>query len=110
MQLIAFAVIAAISCQKQEVSQTPESVALITRPDAKGEAAQQGTRAVTIAATADWSAISNSDWITVNPSSGPKGMQEVVLSFEENTTGAKRTGSVTFTSGSYSETYTLTQN
>lgn len=108
--LIAFAIIAAISCQKQDVSQSPESVAVITQPDAKGEASQAGTRAVTIAATTDWSAVSNADWITVSPSSGPKGMQEVILSFTENTTGAKRTGSVTFTSGTYSETYLLTQN
>ena len=108
--LMAFAIIAAISCQKQEVSQAPESVAIVTQPDPKGETVQAGTRAVTIAATADWSAISDADWITVNPSSGPKGMHEVVLTFTENTTGAKRTGSVTFTSGTYSETYTLTQN
>lgn len=110
LPLIAFAVIAAISCQKQENPQSPESVAVITQPDAKGEAAQAGTRAVTIAATVDWSAVSDVDWITVNPSSGPKGMQEVILSFTENTTGAKRTGSVTFTAGTYSETYLLTQN
>lgn len=108
--LIAFAIIAAISCQKQEVSQTPESVAIITQPDAKGEAVQAGTRAVTIAATSDWTAVSNDEWITVNPTSGPKGMQEVILSFQENTTGAKRTGSVTFTAGTYSETFVLTQN
>lgn len=108
--LIAFAITVAISCQKQDVSQSPESVAVITQPDAKGEASQAGTRAVTIAATVDWSAVSNADWITVSPSSGPKGMQEVILSFTENTTGAKRTGSVTFTSGTYSETYLLTQN
>ncbi len=98
------------SCQKQEVKTTPESVALITKPDVKGETAEAGTRAVTIAATANWSAVSDADWLTVNPASGPKGMQEVVLSFTENTTGAKRTGSVTFTSGKYSETFVLTQN
>ena len=108
--LIAFAVIAVISCQKQETSQTPESVALITQPDSKGEAAQAGTRPVTIAATANWTATSNDQWITVNPTSGPKGMQEVILSFTENTTGAKRTGSVTFSSGTHSETFLLTQN
>jgi hypothetical protein len=65
---------------------------------------------VTIAATSDWTAVSNDAWITVSPSSGGVGIQEVVLSFQENNTGAVRKGSVTFTAGSYSESYTLTQN
>jgi hypothetical protein len=108
--LMAFFALAAVSCQKQEAQPTPESVAIITQPDAKGEPAAAGTRPVTIAATSDWSAVSNDAWITVSPASGPKGMQEVILSFEENTTGAKRTGSVTFTSGKHSETFLLTQN
>lgn len=108
--LMAFFAITVVSCQKQETPQTPESVAIITQPDAKGEPTTAGTRSVTIAATSDWSAVSNDAWITVSPASGPKGMQEVILSFEENTTGQKRTGSVTFTSGAHSETFLLTQN
>ena len=110
LSLVALLAIIGVSCQKQETSETPESVALVTKPDSKGEAAAAGTRAVTIAATSDWTAVSNDEWITVNPTSGPKGMQEVILSFQENTTGAKRTGSVTFTAGTYSETFVLTQN
>ena len=110
LSLVALLAITGVSCQKQETPQTPESVALVTKPDSKGEAAAAGTRAVTIAATSDWTAVSNNEWITVNPASGPKGMQEVILSFQENTTGAKRTGSVTFTAGTYSETFVLTQN
>jgi hypothetical protein len=110
LSLVALLAIIGVSCQKQETSQAPESVALVTKPDSKGEPAAAGTRAVTIAATSDWTAVSNVDWITVNPTSGPKGMQEVILSFQENTTGSKRTGSVTFTAGTYSETFVLTQN
>ena len=110
LSLVALLAIVGVSCQKQETPKTPESVALVTVPDSKGEPAEGGTRAVTIAATSDWSAVSNDAWITVNPTSGPKGMQEVILSFGENATGAKRTGSVTFTSGTYSETFVLTQN
>lgn len=109
--IIAFLSVASFySCQKQEVEKSPESVALITKPDAKGEAAAAGVRPVTIAATTNWSAVSDVDWITVDPASGPKGMQEVILTFTENTTGAKRVGNVTFTAGSYSETFQLTQN
>ena len=107
--LVAFVAISVVSCQKQETTQTPESVALITKPDAKGEPAQAGTRAVTIAATSNWSAVSDASWITVTPDSGSKGMQEVILTFSENTTGAVRVGNVKFTSGTYSETFILTQ-
>ena len=105
-----FIAISVVSCQKQETTTSPESVALITKPDSKGEPAQAGTRAVTIAATSNWSAVSNADWITVSPDSGSKGIQEVILTFTENTTGAVRTGAVTFTAGTYSETFNLKQN
>jgi hypothetical protein len=98
------------ACQKQEAPETPESVAVITQPQPKGESAEAGKRAVTIAATAAWTATSNSAWLTVSPASGEKGMQEVILSFQENTSTEARTGVVTFTSGTYSETFTLVQN
>lgn len=108
--ITAFLAIGLSACQKQETPQTPESVAVITQPQATGEAATAGTRAVTIAATSAWTAASNSQWLTVTPDSGEKGMQEVVLKFTENTSGSARTGVVTFTSGTYSETFTLVQN
>jgi hypothetical protein len=97
------------SCQKQDVKTSPESVAVITKPQPAGETSAEGIRPVTIAATSSWSAVSDSDWLTVSPASGEKGMQEVILSFSANTTGASRTGKVTFTAGSYSETFTLVQ-
>lgn len=97
------------SCQKQEVETSPESVAIITTPQPAGETATEGTRPVTIAATCNWSAVSDSDWVTVSPASGGKGMQEVLLSYSANTTGAARTAKVTFTAGSHSETFTLVQ-
>ena len=102
--------ISMVSCQKQETNQTPESVAVITKPDSKGEPAAAGVRPVTIAATAAWTASPDVDWITLTPASGEKGMQEVLLNFTENKTGEVRVGKVTFTSGKYSESFTLTQN
>lgn len=106
---MAIAAIAFSSCQKQETTQTPESVTVITQPVETGEGAAAGTRAVTIAATCHWTAVSNNDWITVSPDSGEVGVQEVILTYTENTTGAERTGSVTFKAGTYSETFTLKQ-
>lgn len=110
LPIIASAAILFSACQKQETNQTPDSVAIITQPQAKGEVATAGTRAITIAATADWTAVSEADWITVAPDSGDTGVQEVILSFSENTSGAERTGKVTFRSGNYTETFTLVQN
>ena len=98
------------SCQKQEESQTPESVAVITVPDSKPELVMTGTRAVTIMATSNWTAVSNASWLTVSPSEGGVGMNEVILHFTENTTGAERKGTVTFTAGNYSEPSVLTQS
>jgi hypothetical protein len=71
------------SCQKQDVKTSPESVAVITKPQPAGETSAEGIRPVTIAATCSWSAVSDSDWLTVSPASGEKGMQEVILSFRQ---------------------------
>ena len=98
------------SCQKWETHSTPESVSILTEPAEVGEQAAEGTRAVTIAATSSWSAVSNDSWLYVTPSSGKKGIQEVKIHFNRNKTGKSRKGSVTFTCGDYSETFTLTQN
>lgn len=105
---MAIAAVAFTSCQKERTTQTPESVTVITQPISGGEEAAAGTRAVTIAATCDWKAVSNHSWITVSPDSGKVGVQEVILTYEAND-GELRTGSVTFTAGTYSETFKLTQ-
>lgn len=97
------------SCQKAETQKSPESVAVITQPQPKGEPGTADVRPVTIAATSDWTATSDCTWLTVTPASGGKGMQEVILSFGDNP-GEERTGVVTFTAGTYSETFTLVQN
>lgn len=110
---IAAAVLAvafAPSCQKVYKPVTPDSVALYTHPG-DPVAAEAGTKAVTISATADWTAASKADWILVSPASGTKGINEVVLTYSENATAAQRSGEVVFTAkGGQSETYVLKQN
>jgi hypothetical protein len=101
--------LAAGACQKQVPQTVPESVTIITEPLAAGESSAGGQRPITIAASSDWTAVSNQGWIYVTPSSGGKGIQEVTIHFDPNTTGKRREGSITFTSGTYSESYTLTQ-
>ena len=101
--------LAASACQKQVPQTVPESVTIITEPLAAGESAAGGERPIPIAASSDWTSVSNQGWIYVTPSSGGKGIQEVTIHFDPNTTGKRRQVCITFTSGTYSETYTLTQ-
>lgn len=82
----------------------------MTEAGTDGESGKGGIRAVTIAATSDWTAVSDKGWLYATPSSGTKGIKEVVIHFNPNTTGTKRTGTITFTCGKHSETFTLTQN
>lgn len=115
MRNILLIIVAAISlamgsCQKWEKPSTPESISILTEPLEVGEPSSEGIRAVTIAASADWTAVSNDSWLYVTPSSGHKGIQEVVIHFNANKTGKSRKGSVIFTCGKHSETFRLTQN
>lgn len=98
------------SCQKWEQPSTPKAITLLTEPQAGGESNLEGTRPITISSTSDWSATADKGWLYVTPSSGKKGIQEVTIHFKKNTTAEKRTGNITFTCGSRSVTYTLTQN
>lgn len=98
------------SCQKEKKPQTPQSVALATQPGDKPVAAASGEKYVTIYATSDWTAESLADWITVEPAAGGKGIQEVTLVYQANTSGAVRKGGVRFSSAANSETFILTQD
>ena len=108
--IILTALFLASSCQKQKQPVTVDSVALYTKPGDPVSAAA-GTKGVTISATCDWTVTSEADWISVSPSSGSRGINEVILNYTENTGKEPRSGKVVFTAkGGYSETYTLKQN
>lgn len=98
------------ACQKWEKPSTPESVSVLTAPQKDGESSLGGTRPVTIAATSAWTAVSDKGWLYATPSSGAKGINEVTVHFNKNTTGERRTGTITFTCGDHTETFTITQN
>ena len=106
----ALAVMIAPSCQKVERQKTPDSVTLYTHPG-EPESFENGFKGVTIAATTDWTAVSDVEWLVVSPSSGGRGISEVSLSWTENTGSSPRSGNVKFTArGGQSETFVLTQN
>lgn len=91
---------------KDEAEPSPDSVVVSTAPLTVEAAA--GFDSVTIFATCGWTATGDG-WIAIDPASGERGIHAVTLTFGANETGAVRTGSVTFTAGSYSETFTLSQ-
>lgn len=100
---------AVCGCQKVRTNPTPQSVSVRTQSGDAVESAA-GTKAVTIDATAAWTAESLAGWITVTPDKGERGVNEVLLEYSANTTAEPRTGVVVFTSGSHSESFTLKQN
>jgi len=97
------------SCQKVKQPATKDTVTVATQPSGM-QSAFEGVKKITIWPTASWTATVDVDWIKVVPSSGERGTQEVQLQYEENFTGAVRTGIVTFSAAEGSDTYTLTQN
>lgn len=103
------ALVLLMGCQPVHTPDTPESVSVRT---VAGEpmTSAEGTHCLTIDATCEWKATPECEWITVTPDSGKRGICEVTLSYQANGTGADRSGTVRFTAGSYSETYTLEQS
>ena len=99
-------VLTAWSCT-EEAATAPDSVSMFSTEGTVDVTA--GVQKVTIFTTCAWEATGD-EWITVEPNRGDeKGFYEISLTYGENTTGAKRTGAVTFKAGTYTETYTLTQ-
>lgn len=107
--IASLALILFAGCQPVHTPATPESVSVRTVAGAPMPSTA-GTHCVTIDATCDWTATPECNWISVTPDSGSRGVNEVTLSFQANGTGADRSGTVRFTAGSYSETYTLQQS
>lgn len=81
-------------------------------PTTAGVQSVSGSVTVTItgagASTGGWNATTNSDWITISPTSGENG--EAVVSYSENDGTVARTGVVTFTNEVFGDkTLTITQ-
>lgn len=72
----------------------------------------EATDVVTVlfAATADWTAAPNCNWLSATPSSGKAGEETVTVKATANPTAKARMGSVIFTCGSDKRTLHVTQN
>lgn len=94
-------------CKDDDDKPVTDSVYLYTTSQTVADEA--GSCSVTIFATCAWDAAAD-DWIALEPlSGGEKGIYVVKLAFDENFTAEERSGSVVFKAGSYTETFTLTQ-
>ena len=73
---------------------------------------EKTTMSLQLNSSASWTATSNASWLTVSPTSGTSGNgKSLSVTAAANTSGAKRTGTITFKQGSTSfATYIVTQS
>ena len=102
------AMLLVVSCQKTRTSTPVQSVSVRTDVSTIVYPASGDTDALTLDATADWTAVSQSEWLTVSPESGSRGVCEVIVTIAANS-GEPRTGYLMFTSGKHVEKIEINQ-
>ena len=94
------------------VSASVEALSLTVAPDSFAVPTGGGSQVVSLTSTAAWTS-SGPSWVSVSPASG-SGQASVMVQAQANTTGAPRTGVVTFTAArgslQVSRTVTVTQD
>lgn len=81
------AMLLAVSCQKERTSAPVQSVSVRTNVSKIVYSASGDTDALTLDATAGWTAVSRAEWLTVTPGSGPRGVCEVTVTIAANDGG-----------------------
>lgn len=71
--------------------------------------AEKAEASVRVTSSGDWSASSNRTWLRVNKTTGSNGTN-IVLTADENSTGQKRSGTITFTCGNAKAYLEVSQN
>ena len=95
------------ACSEDIDDTVTDSVYLYTT-EIKAPAAA-GEQSITLAATVDWTATPEDNWLSVDVNSGKTGFSAVHISWTENTTGEERTGSVVFKAGTYTDRVVVRQ-
>ena len=106
--LIASVLVAAcaVSCTKE----TKVEDAVTIKSDNATVPVEGGVVSIAINSTVAWTAKASESWVTISPSSGEAGDATVKASVLKNDTNDSRTATVTFTAGTKSATYTITQS
>ncbi len=68
-----------------------------------------GSTVINIKASGKWSLTSDSEWLTVTPSSGKKGKQTITVTTTRNTTDKDRIGKITLTPGDELQSLSICQ-
>ncbi|GHU94897.1 beta-glucanase [Bacteroidia bacterium] len=70
---------------------------------------EAGSAYITVTSNVEWSLTSSKDWCAYTPYMGYEGETRVKITTTANYTGANRTATLTFASGSYTQEYTVVQ-
>ncbi|PNE27886.1 hypothetical protein BHU09_10200 [Tannerella sp. oral taxon 808] len=96
----------------QQGNRPPESVSgLSLNPEAMTMGGSSGAVGFTLKSDKPWTVTADADWLHPGSTRGNAGTTYFRLRFDQNTTGAVRTGKLTFTTtdGKATKTFTLTQ-
>ncbi|MBR6054166.1 MAG: calcineurin-like phosphoesterase C-terminal domain-containing protein [Bacteroidales bacterium] len=110
--LISAALLALVSCKKENEEATPEPVRGEITVNTVGTVVlsdEGDSKPVSFSATLDWTASSDAAWLTVNPLRGPAGDASITVSAVENPDYDPRTANLTITCGEASKTVQVTQ-
>lgn len=72
-------------------------------------ASEGSTQSLTVTSNGTWTVTSNQSWCTISPSAGYNGQTSLKITVPKNSIYADRTAVLTFTSGSYTKKYTVSQ-
>lgn len=88
---------------------TPSDLIDVTTSPSAAIQAVGGEATIEFIASADWSASTSSDWISISPTSGTAGSRKITIKVAENTTYEERNGSVIIKLGSELQSVKITQ-
>lgn len=87
----------------------PTNVTISVSPETLDLPASAATENISVNSNAEWGISSDQGWCKVSPSGGVAGNAVVRVSVERNSSEEPRTATLTFTSGTYSKQYAVTQ-
>ena len=87
----------------------PGNVSISVSPETLQISASSGTENLKVSASNEWGISSNQGWCKVTPSGGVAGNTVVKVSVDGNPSDKTRTATITFTAGTFSQHYTVTQ-
>ena len=96
-------------CSSDDPVSKPDAVLISITPQSLELTGQAENKVLQVSSNADWEVVSSQSWCKVTPSSGSTGAASVTITVEENTSGSPKTAELTFKSGSYTATYSISQ-